>query len=399
MPKTNEKQAGLEDEMGQDRRSVLKAGAGVVAASFLTSNTAAVAEARAGAGPYETKAYGASSSTEPLKAVQIERRPLGSNDVLLDIQYCGVCHSDIHTVRGEWGPANYPCVPGHEIIGRVRAIGSQVTKFKVGDIGGVGCMVNSCRTCEHCEEDLEQYCQKGATFTYDTPDPTSKAGFTQGGYSDKIVVTEHFVIRIPPGVNLAATAPLLCAGVTTFSPMQYWKLGRGQRVGIIGLGGLGHIAVKLAAAHNAHVTVFTTSPGKLADAKRLGASEAVLSTDANAMKQLASQFDLLISTVPEAYHMEPFTELLKLDGTLVNVGAMAPLENINGLKLALGRRSIAGSIIGGIAETQEVIDFCTARNITADIEMIEPSEINKAFDRVVNKDVRYRFVIDMGAKA
>ena len=385
--------------MGPDRSRVLKAGAGVVAASLLTSKSAATAEAPDGGGPYEANAYGAGGATEPLKAIQIKRRAMDPEDVVLDILYCGVCHSDIHTVRGEWGPAHYPCVPGHEIIGRVRAVGAKVTKFKIGDIGGVGCMVNSCRTCEHCQEDLEQYCLNGATFTYDTPDQSSKAGFTQGGYSDKIVVMEHFVIRIPPGANLAAMAPLLCAGVTTFSPMRDWKLGRGQRVCVIGLGGLGHAAVKLAAAHNAHVTVFTTSPGKLADVKRLGASEAILSTDADAMKQLASQFDLLISTVPQAYPMEPFTELLKLDGTLVNVGAMAPLDNINGLKLAVGRRAIAGSIIGGIAETQEVIDFCSVRNITADIEMIPPTEINKAFDRVVKKDVRYRFVVDMGAKA
>lgn len=388
-----------EDGMGPDRRRMLEAEAGVVAATFLTSNGAAVAEAPVGAGPYEAKAYGASSATSPLKELQIERRAMGPNDVLLDILYCGVCHSDIHTVRGEWGPAHYPCVPGHEIIGRVRAIGPQVTKFKVGDIGGVGCMVNSCRSCEHCHEDLEQYCQKGATFTYDTPDPSSKAGYTQGGYSDKIVVTEHFVIRIPPGVNLAATAPLLCAGITTFSPMQYWKLREGQRVGIIGLGGLGHVAVKLAVAHRTNVTVFTTSPAKVADAKRLGASEAVLSTDTDAMKHLANQFNLLISTVPQAYPMERFTELLKLNGTLVNVGAMASLQDINGLKLAIGRRAVAGSLIGGIAETQEVIDFCTARNITADVEMIKPAEINAAYDRVVNKDVRYRFVIDMEAKA
>ena len=335
--------------MQTDRRSLLKTGAGVVAASLLASSGEALAEEPIGGAPFAAKAYGASSATSPLKELQIERRAMGPNDVLLDILYCGVCHSDIHTVRGEWGPAHYPCVPGHEIIGRVRAIGPSVTKFKVGDIGGVGCMVNSCRACKHCQDDLEQYCQKGATFTYDTPDPASKAGYTQGGYSDKIVVTEHFVIRIPPGANLAATAPLLCAGITTFSPMQYWKLREGQRVGIVGLGGLGHVAVKLAATHRAHVTVFTTSPGKVADAKRLGASDAVLSTNADAMKQLANQFDVLISTVPETYPMGPFIELLKLDGTFVNVGAMAPLQDIHGLRLALGRRALAGSIIGGIA--------------------------------------------------
>lgn len=385
-----------ENDVGTDRRTLLKTGAGVVAASLLSSNDA-VAEVPIGDGPYETRAYGASSATSPLKEIAIERRALGANDVLLDILYCGVCHSDIHTVRGEWGPAHYPCVPGHEVIGRVRAVGAKVTKFKVGDMGGVGCMVNSCRTCAHCEEDLEQYCEKGATFTYDTPDASARCGYTQGGYSNKIVVTEHFVIRIPPGANLAATAPLLCAGITTFSPMQHWKLRQGQRVGIIGLGGLGHIAVKLAVAHKADVTVFTTSPNKIADAKRLGASEAIVSSDANALKPLANRFDLIISTVPETYDVGPFIELLQLDGTLVNVGAMAPLQDIHGLKLALGRRSLAGSIIGGIAETQAVINFCTARGITADVEMIRPSQINTAYDRVVNKDVRYRFVIDMGA--
>jgi len=396
---TNDQSLEQEDEVETSRRSLLKVGAGAVAASLLTSSGEAAAEALVGSGPYPTRAYGADSASSPLKEIQIERRAMGPNDVLLDVLYCGVCHSDIHTVRGEWGPAHYTCVPGHEIIGRVKAVGPAVTKFTVGDIGGVGCMVNSCRTCEHCEEDLEQYCLKGATFTYDTPDPTAKAGFTQGGYSDKIVVTEHFVIRIPPGVNLAATAPLLCAGITTFSPMQYWKLREGQRVGIIGLGGLGHVAVKLAAAHKAQVTVFTTSPGKLADAKRLGASDAVLSTDAEAMKRAADQFDLLISTVPETYDMAPFIELLKMDGTYVNVGAMAPLEGVHGLHLAKSRRALAGSIIGGIAETQEVIDFCTSRNIAADVQMISPAEINSAYERVVNKDVRYRFVIDMGAKA
>ena len=393
----NNETSEQESDMETNRRTLLKTGAGAVAASFLATSHA-VAEAPSGGGPYEANAYGATSATSPLKEMTIERRALGASDVLLDILYCGVCHSDIHTVRGEWGRAHYPCVPGHEIIGRVRAVGTQVTKFKVGDIGGVGCMVNSCRTCDHCADDLEQYCEKGATFTYDTPDASTKAGYTQGGYSDKIVVTEHFIIRIPPGVDLAATAPLLCAGITTFSPMQYWKLHQGQRVGIIGLGGLGHIAVKLAAAHKADVTVFTTSPGKVADAKRLGASEAIVSSDASEMKPLANQFDLLISTVPETYDMGPFIELLKLDGTLVNVGAMAPLRDIHGLKLAIGRRALAGSIIGGIAETQEVIDFCTARNITADVEIIKPSEINTAYDRVVNKDVRYRFVIDMEAK-
>jgi uncharacterized zinc-type alcohol dehydrogenase-like protein len=255
-------------------------------------------------------------------------------------------------------------------------------------------MVNSCGTCENCLSDREQNCLNGTTFTYNSPDPVL-GGFTFGGYSDKIVVPEHFVIRIPPGADLAATAPLLCAGITTFSPLQHWKLSAGQRVGVSGLGGLGHIAVKLAVARKADVTVFTTSPGKIADAKRMGAREAVLWSDTAAFKRLANQFDLLISTVPKAYPMQPFMDLLKLDATLVNVGALDQLQGLNGMGLAFGRKSLAGSMIGGIAETQEVIDYCTARNIKADIELIRPEDINRAYERVVNKDVRYRFVIDM----
>jgi len=376
-------------------------GAGLLAAPLMASlvpaANAADTGASVGGGPFPARAYGATSATSPLGPLQIERRVVGPRDVLLDVLYCGVCHSDIHVARSEWGPTHYPCVPGHEVIGRVQAVGSAVTKFKIGDIAGVGCMVNSCGTCENCQADLEQYCLKGNTLTYDSPDPAT-GKHTLGGYSNKIVVTEHFVIRIPPGADLPATAPLLCAGITTFSPMQHWKVAGGQRVGVIGLGGLGHVAVKLAVARKVDVTVFTTSPGKIADARRLGAQGAVLSTDVEAMKGLA-KFDFLISTVPEAFPMQPFINLLKLDGTLVNVGAMNPLEDVHGLGLARARRSLAGSIIGGIAETQEVIDYCTARNIKADVELIQPANINKAFDRVVNKDVRYRFVIDMTTSA
>jgi uncharacterized zinc-type alcohol dehydrogenase-like protein len=333
--------------------------------------------------------------------MQIERRAVGPHDVLLDVLYCGICHSDIHSVRDEWRPTLptvYPNVPGHEIVGRVLAVGSAVTKFKVGDIGGVGCMVDSCRTCENCQADREQNCLKGATFTYNSPDSVS-GGQTYGGYSDKMVVAEHFVIRIPPGADLAATAPLLCAGITTFSPMQHWKLEPGQRVGVIGLGGLGHMAVKLAVARNAEVTVFTTSPGKVADSKRLGARDAVLWSDTEAMKRLANHFDLIIATVPRSFPMQPFIDLLKLDATLVNVGAVEPLESagLNGMAMAFGRKSLAGSVIGGIAETQEVIDYCAARNIKADIELIRPDQINRAFERAVKKDIRFRFVIDFAS--
>ncbi len=352
-----------------------------------------------GSGPYLARAWGVAGAGSAFAPLQIRRRALQPNDVLLEILYCGVCHSDIHTARDEWHavmPTTYPSVPGHEVIGRVAAVGSAVSKFKVGDIGGVGCMVNSCLKCEACEGDREQNCAEGATFTYNSPDPTL-GGATYGGYSDKMVVPQHFVIRIPPGADLAATAPLLCAGVTTFSPMQHWNLKSGQRVGVIGLGGLGHIAVKLAVARKAEVTVFSTTPGKLADARRLGAKEAVLWSDAEAMKRLARHFDLLISTVPQAYPMQQFINLLKLDATLVNVGAMDNLQGINGMGLVFGRNSVAGSVIGGIAETQEVIDFCTARGIKADIEMIRPDQIDMAYERVMKKDVRYRFVIDMAA--
>lgn len=289
----------------------------------------------------------------------------------------------------------------HEIIGRVRDVGSAVTKFKVGDIAGVGCMVDSCGVCENCLADREQNCLNGATFTYAAPDKVS-GGVTFGGYSDAIVVTEKFAIRIPPGVNLAAMTPILCAGVTTFSPMQHWKLQAGQRIGVVGLGGLGHMAVKLAVARRAEVTVFTTSPGKIEDAKRLGAKEAVLWTDAAAMQKQANRFDLIISTVPKPYQMQPVIDVLKLDATLVNVGALGSLEaGLDGMRMAFGRKSLAGSMIGGVAETQEIIDYCVARKITADVEVITPDQIDRAYDRVRAKDVRYRFVIDMsiGRKA
>ncbi len=383
------------------RRDFVFAGASLAMTPLLGGEVAASqqdgTEASAGTGPIRARAFGNTKPDAPLVLMQIERRPVGPNDVLLDVIYCGICHSDIHQARNDWSTwnaTNYPCVPGHEVVGRVRAVGKSVTKFRVGDIGGVGCMVDSCRTCENCLNDREQNCTKPATFTYNSPDPV-RGGFTFGGYSETMVVPEHFVIRIPPGMDLAATAPLLCAGITTFSPMQHWKLSAGQRVGVVGLGGLGHMAVKLAVSRRADVTAFTTSPGKVADAKRLGAKEAVLSTDSEAMKRLTSSFDLLISTVPQAYPLQPFVNALKPGGTLVNVGAMEQFQGITGIDLIYARKSLAGSMIGGIAETQEVIDYCAARNIKADVEVIRPEDINKAFDRVANKDVRYRFVIDM----
>jgi len=390
-------------DISHDRRKFLKMGATLAAAPLLAELSANVqaasGDAKVGSGPYPAKAYGATSVTSPLKPMNIQRRALGPHDVLLDVLYCGVCHSDIHQARNEWPhtvPTTFPVVPGHEIIGRVRAVGNQVTKFRVDDIGGVGCMVDSCRTCENCLSDREQNCLNGTTFTYNSPDQIS-GGLTYGGYSDKMVVKEHFVVRIPPGVDLPAMAPLLCAGITTFSPMQYWKVKPGQRVGVIGLGGLGHMAVKLAVSHRADVTVFTTTPGKIADARKMGARAAVLWSDEAGMKRYMNQFDLMISTVPRAYPMQPFMNLLKLDGTLVNVGALEQLKDLDGMMIGFGRKSVAGSMIGGIAETQAVIDYCVARNIKADIELIKPNQINEAFDRVVNKDIRYRFVIDLAA--
>ncbi|MFG1378770.1 NAD(P)-dependent alcohol dehydrogenase [Xanthobacter autotrophicus] len=385
------------DDCTMDRRALLAGGLGLAAAPLLGGASPAQAQASGrptGAVPFTARAYGAQSATSGLAPLTIQRRALGPRDVLIDILYAGICHSDIHHVREEWRKETYPLVPGHEIVGRVSAIGSEVTKFKVGDIGGVGCMVASCGTCENCLADREQNCLNGLTLTYASPDKVS-GGQTYGGYSERVVVDEHFVIRMPPGADLAAMTPLLCAGITTFSPLQHWKVEPGQRVGVVGLGGLGHVAVKLAVARRADVTIFTSTPAKIADAKRLGAREAVLWSDAEAMRKLAGQFDFIIATVPQAFSVKPFLNALKLDGTLVNVGALANLEGVDSIPLVMGRRSLAGSQIGGIAETQQVIDFCTARNITADIELIGVGDINRAYDRVVAKDVRYRFVIDM----
>ncbi len=401
---TEENSASEENNASRlDRRAFLTASAGLVAAPLLSgvaahAQTAATVGNAVGKGPFNARAYAATSATSPMTPIQIPRRALEPKDVLIDVLYCGICHSDIHVAHNDFGGATYPVVPGHEMIGRVIGVGNAVTKFKVGDIAGVGCMVDSCRTCENCQADREQNCLNGTTFTYDAPDKRGTTPTTYGGYSDKVVVTEHFGIRIPPGMDLAATAPLLCAGITTFSPMQHWRVDGGQRVGVIGLGGLGHMAVKLAVARKADVTVFTTTPGKVADAKRMGAREAVLWSDTAAMNRLTNSFDFLISTVPVPYPMQPFIDVLNLDGTLVNVGALGILPaSLSGMKMAFGRKGLAGSMIGGIAETQQVIDYCAARNIKADIELVRPDQINRAFERVVNKDVRYRFVIDMAS--
>lgn len=380
------------------RRALALAGAGLVAGPALAALSSGRAEAAAAApanaltAPSTVKAYGTRAMGQRIAPMEIQRRAVGPHDVLIDVLYAGICHSDVHTVRGDWGTPAFPCVPGHEIIGRVLAVGSKVTKFTAGEIAGVGCMVDACGTCENCLSDREQICLNGTTFTYNAPDKVS-GGSSLGGYSEKIVVSERFAIRIPPGMDLASAAPILCAGITTFSPIRHWEVRPGQRVGVVGLGGLGHMAVKLAVAQRAEVTIFTTSPGKLADAKRLGAKHAVLWNNVAALKPLANSMDVVISTVPYPFEVQPLLDTLKLDATLVNVGLGEP-RGLNPAAMAFGRKSLAGSMIGGIAETQEVIDHCFARNIRPDVELITPDQINNAFDRVVAKDVRYRFVID-----
>lgn len=343
--------------------------------------------------------YAASDATTPLTSFDFERKDPGPKDVQIDILYCGVCHSDLHQARNEWGNTVYPCLPGHEIIGRVTQIGPQVTKYKVGDTVGVGCMVDSCQQCEACQLGLEQYCegQKSFTATYNgpmKPDGTN----TFGGYSNTIVVFEDFVLRIPPSLDLKSAAPLLCAGVTTYSPLRHWKITPGEKVGIIGVGGLGHVAIQLAKAMGAEVTAFTTSPSKEADAKRLGASAVVLSTDETAMAKLEATLDYVLLTIPDAIDVNPYIQLLKRGGALTIVGVLGPLEpGVNNMLLAGQRRSVAGSLIGGIPETQEVLDFCAKHNVTAEVEIISLQEINTAFERMKKGDVKYRFVIDMAS--
>lgn len=341
------------------------------------------------------KAYGATASTEELKPLDIQRRAVGAADVKIDITYCGVCHSDIHTVRNDWKGSTYPVIPGHEIIGRVTEVGANVSHYKVGDLVGVGCLVDSCQTCNSCEQDLEQFCEKGATFTYNSSDKHSDGKQTYGGYSTAVVVDEKFVLRIPENLDEAATAPLLCAGVTTWSPLAHWKVKKGDKVGVIGLGGLGHMGVKFANALGAHVVMITTSPEKGKDAKRLGAHEVLVSKDQGEMKKHQGSFDFILNTIPVGHEMDPYLGLLKIDATMVLVGAVEPLKPFNGGSIIMGRKRIAGSLIGGIKETQEMLDFCGEHNITSDIELIDMQDINTAYERVTSNDVKYRFVIDM----
>ena len=337
------------------------------------------------------RSFAAHSASGRLVPFQLERRNVRPEDVAIAVLHCGVCHSDLHNVRNDWGNATYPMVPGHEIVGRVIGTGVRVTRFKPGDLVGVGCMVDACTECACCQAALEQYCTEGPTLTYNGVDRVDGSR-TQGGYSTKVVVTQAFVLKIPPGLDLAGTAPLLCAGITTWSPLRHWQVGPGSRVAVIGLGGLGHMALKLAHALGAEVTLFSRSPGKEADARRLGAHHVVISTDAARMAAVAGHFHLIIDTVPVLHDINPYLPALRVDGTLVVLGYMGPLADFNTGPLVFGRRRLAGSLIGGIAETQEMLNFCGKHGITADIEVIR---INEAFERLLRADVKYRFVIDM----
>ncbi len=342
----------------------------------------------------KVKAYGAKEQKGDLAQMTIERRELQPDDVHIKITYCGVCHSDIHTVNNDWGNSKYPVVPGHEIIGRVEAVGENVSNHKKGDLVGVGCMVDSCRNCSACEDDLEQFCEKGMVGTYNGPNK-HLGGHTFGGYSQEILVDQYYVLSIPENLDEKAVAPLLCAGITTYSPLAHWGVKDGDKVGVIGLGGLGHMGIKIAAAMGAKVVMITTSPDKASDAKRLGADEVLISKNEDDMNKHKGSFDFLLNTVPVGHDINPYLELLKRDSTMVMVGAIEPLEPMHGGNLIMGRKRVAGSLIGGIKETQEMLDFCGKHNIVSNVEIIDMKEINKAYKRVQDSDVKYRFVIDM----
>jgi uncharacterized zinc-type alcohol dehydrogenase-like protein len=344
----------------------------------------------------KTIGYAAHDPKAALVPFNFERREVGPQDVQIEILYCGVCHSDLHQVRDDWAGSTYPIVPGHEIVGRVLKVGSEAKEFKAGDLAGVGCLVDSCRVCSECKEHLEQFCDS-PVFTYNSHDKhTGK--MTYGGYSKQVVVDKHFVLRISDKLDLAATAPLLCAGITTYSPLRHWKIGKGHKVGIVGLGGLGHMGVKFAHAFGAHVVLFTTSASKVADAKRLGADEVVISKNPEEMKQHLKSFDFILNTVAAAHNLDQFIALLKRDGAMCLVGVPdSPHPSPSVGNLIFKRRSIGGSLIGGIKETQEMLDFCAEHNITSDVEIIPIQEINHAFERMLKSDVKYRFVIDLAS--
>jgi len=344
----------------------------------------------------KTLGYAATSASAQLAPFSFARREPLPEDVQLEIIYCGVCHSDLHTVRNEWSGTTYPAVPGHEIVGRVTAVGSDVKGFKVGDIAAVGCMVDSDRSCANCQAGLEQYCDTGFTGTYNSPDKFL-GGMTYGGYSKNIVVDQHFVLHVPDQSNLAGVAPLLCAGITTYSPLRHWKVSKGQKVGIVGLGGLGHMGVKLANAMGAHVVLFTTSPNKKEDAQRLGADEVVVSKNQNEMDRHLGSFDFILDTVSAPHDLNAYLTLIKRDGTLTLVGAPPQPPSIEIFNLIFKRRQVAGSLIGGIPETQEMLDFCAQHKLIADVEVIPIQKINEAYERMLRSDVKYRFVIDMAS--
>ena len=343
-----------------------------------------------------TPSIAAHSATTPLAPLAIARRAVGPHDVQIDIDYCGICHTDLHVAKNDWGRSVYPIVPGHEIVGRVRAVGAQVARFAPGQAVAVGCFVGSCGTCSSCADHMEQYCLNGYTLTYGSPS-ADPGGYTQGGYSKSIVVGQDFVLSLPEGMDAAAAAPLLCAGITSYSPLRHWGIGPGMTVGVIGLGGLGHMGIKLAHAMGAKTVMITTSPGKAADAMRLGANEVLISTDEEAMLAMANQFDFLLNTIPVSHDFNAYMSLLKVDGTLCIVGAIGPNAPLNTRPMILGRRNIAGSLVGGIQETQEMLHFCAAHGIVSDIELIKPTDINLAYERMQKNDVKYRFVIDMAS--
>lgn len=343
--------------------------------------------------PIKSLGYAANSPTDELEPYTFERRPVGDTDVLIDITYCGICHSDIHSARNEWGGAKYPLVPGHEIVGKVAKVGNQVTNFTVGETVGVGCFVGSCRTCDACKHGFEQYCERGPTGTYNSKD--KDGSITKGGYSSNIVVDQEFVLKISPKLDPAATAPLLCAGITTFSPLKHWKVQKGQKVGIFGLGGLGHMGLKFAHSFGAHTVQFTRSTNKVEDAKRLGADEVIISTDSEQMKKHRGTFDFILDTVSAKHDLNVLLGMLKTDGVLVIVGLPSAIPDLKPSYLVGKRRTIAGSLVGGIPETQEMLDYCADHSIVSDVEVIPIEKVNEAYERTINSDVKYRFVIDM----
>ena len=342
------------------------------------------------------KGYAAQSAISPLRPFRFERRNVRPKDVLIDILYCGICHSDLHLVRNEWGRSIYPIVPGHEIVGRVIKKGKTARRFKIGDLVAVGCFVDSCRKCSNCKDGLQQYCTGGLILTYNSYEKDGKT-ITRGGYSTKIVVDEDYVLKVPPKLPLERVAPLLCAGITTYSPLRYWKVGKGHKIAVLGLGGLGHMAVKFAAAFGAKVTVLSRSSNKQRDAKRMGATDFALTTDVEKMKRLANHFDFIIDTVSVGHDLDFYLSLLRTNGVMICVGLPSGAEQLSPFNLVLGRRSIAGSLIGGLPETQEMLDYCGRHKIAADVEVVPIQQVNHAYERMTNSDVRYRFVIDLGS--